>query len=62
MEAAKLLLADGKISSGLTRLWEEKRLGISLEAVVQEERWKPLFSDEEREKARKKLQKLGYEP
>jgi len=59
--AAKKLLAAKGYSEGLTRLWEEKRLDISLEATVIQDPWNALFSDEELEAARKKLRELGYE-
>ena len=57
--AQKLLSAKG-YSEGLTRLWEEKRLDISMEATVLQEPWCELFTDEELATARKKLKELGY--
>ena len=57
--AQKLLSAKG-YSAGLTRLWEEKRLDISMEATVLQEPWSALFTDEELATARKKLEELGY--
>ena len=57
--AQKLLSAKG-YSEGLTRLWEEKRLDISMEATVLQEPWCELFTEEELAKARKKLDELGY--
>ena len=46
--AAKRLLSTPEAQSGLTRLWELGRLDISMEALVVQERWKPLLSDAER--------------
>jgi hypothetical protein len=57
---AKLLLASGKYSEGLTRLWEERRLDISMEATVLQEPWQQLFTEEELEMARNRLNQLGY--
>lgn len=57
---AKRLLGSGKHSDGLTRLWEEKRLDISMEATVLQKPWRQLFTDRELEMARKRLKELGY--
>lgn len=59
LTAKKLLSASG-YSEGLTRLWEEKRLDISMEATILQEPWRQLFTDEELATARKKLEALGY--
>ena len=58
--AAKKLLSAGGYSEGLTRLWEEKRLDISMEATILQEPWRGLFTDDELSIARNKLEKLGY--
>jgi len=58
--AAKQLLRRGGYSEGLTRLWEEGRLDISMEALVVAVHWRPLFTDEEIAQARKSLADLGY--
>ena len=58
--AAKKLLSSGGYSEGLTRLWEEKRLDISMEATVIQEPWIQLFTDDELSIAHKKLEELGY--
>ena len=50
--AAKRLLRAAEHQSGLTRLYELDRLDISAEALVLQERWKTLFTDEERQTAR----------
>ena len=60
LQAAKMLLAAPRISEGLTRLWEEKRLDISMEATLIREPWCRLFSPEELATARKRLDDLGY--
>jgi len=60
--AAKKLLSTGSYSEGLTRLWEEKRLDISMEATVLQEPWSRLFTEQELSIARKKLDQLGWKP
>jgi hypothetical protein len=61
LQAAKQLLSANQYSEGLTRLWEEGRLDISLEAAVLEEMWKSLFTEEELETAKQRLNELGYQ-
>ena len=61
LDAAKSLLNSGGYSEGLTRLWEEKRLDISMEATVLENPWRKLFTREELVVAEQKLRELGYE-
>lgn len=61
LPTAKSLLRSGGYSEGLTRLWEEKRLDISMEATVLQEPWRELFTEEELSTARAKLEELGYE-
>ena len=60
LQAAKKLLNSGGYSEGLTRLWEEKRLDISMEATVLQKPWSQLFSEQELSIARRKLMELGY--
>ena len=60
LEAAKRLLREPEEQSGLTRLWELRRLDLSVEALVLQEPWDTLFSDEERQKARDRLDAHGY--
>ena len=59
--AAKKLLISKGYSEGLTRLWEEKRLDISMEATVLQEPWCRLFTEAELAGATRKLKELGYE-
>lgn len=60
LNAAKSLLASKHHPDGLNRLWEEKRLDISMEATVLRSPWCTLFSPTELEVARKRLDNLGY--
>ena len=62
VETAKRLLNVSEAQSGLTKLWELGRLDISMEALVVQEQWKPLFSDAERQVARERLIALDYDP
>lgn len=60
LATAKKLLASKQHPEGLTRLWELKRLDISMEATLIQEPWCTLFSPEELEVAKKRLKELGY--
>ena len=60
--AARRLLGGPVAQSGLTTLWELGRLDISMEALVVQERWQPIFSDAERQAARDRLSAYGYDP
>lgn len=59
---AQRLLATQKPSDGFTRLWELKRLDLTVEALIidNKEKYKELFSEEELEIAYKRLDDLGY--
>jgi hypothetical protein len=60
VKAAKMLLAGDVVQSGLTALWELHRLDLSVEALVYEERFRPLFTEEEVKKAERRLDQYGY--
>ncbi len=63
VESAKYWLrASGPQSpqSGLTRLCKLGLLGVSMEALVLRKRWKRLFTDAERQEARRRLNGHGY--
>jgi hypothetical protein len=57
---AKRLLAKQEIQQGLIKLAELDLLGDSMEAVVLQERFQPLFSEEELTEAHRRLVELGY--
>ena len=57
---AQQLLRKGP-SDGFTRLWAEGRLDLSVEAMVLQERWAPLFTAEDLETARARLEEAGYQ-
>lgn len=60
LEAAKILLHAPNAQSGLERLRELGRLDISMERIVVEPRFAPLFTMEERRVARNRLVDMGY--
>jgi hypothetical protein len=60
VDAISRLINDSKPSDGFTRLCELNALHLSMEAIIQEEEWKTIFSEEERIKAKVKLNKYGY--
>ena len=62
MAAKTLLQPQQPHSEGLTKLWESGRLDLSMEKLVLDCRWKPLFTDEELRTARKRLRELHYDP
>lgn len=59
--AAKQLLSKPGFSDGLTALWECGRLDISMEALVVQEQWQSLFTEDELRAARMRLKELGYQ-
>jgi nucleotidyltransferase/DNA polymerase involved in DNA repair len=61
LATARYLLHASGVSEGFTALWERRRLDLTVEAVVLQERFAPLFSDEERRIARARLREYGYE-
>lgn len=59
VETAHQLLAKDT-TDGFTRLWEKKRLDLSVEALVLRPQFAALFDETEREQARKKLAEYKY--
>jgi len=65
LAACRQLLAEeltvANFHEGLTTLWEIGRLDLSVERLVAfEQEWAPLFSDLERDRARRRLNALQY--
>lgn len=60
VETAKRLLAKTEIQEGLMKLWEMKLLDQSMEALVIQNRFSPLFKDDEVAEARRRLEELEY--
>ena len=57
--ARRLLTAPG-VSDGFVKLWELRRLDLTVEALVTEARFDALFSDSERRVARSRLDDFGW--
>ncbi|MFG3679331.1 caspase domain-containing protein [Micromonospora chalcea] len=62
VQAARRLLRASSVSSGFTTLWEKGRLDLAVEAVVLQDRFHGLFTDEELDIARNRLEAYGYRP
>ena len=62
LETARRLLAKPGIQEGLMRLWELGCLDESMEALVIQERFRPLFTEDEIAEAKRRLEELGYFP
>ncbi len=60
VETAKRLLAKREIQAGLLKLYELDLLDSSLEAYVIRDRFAPLFTEAERQEAKRRLEELGY--
>ena len=60
VETANRLLDTNGVSEGFTRLWESKRLDLSVEALVIEERYSPLFDARRRRMAHERLEQYGF--
>lgn len=58
--AAKHLLAGNGTQTGLFRLAELKRLDLSMEALVIQDKYAPLFTTEEIATAHRRLKDLNY--
>lgn len=59
--AAKILLQGRDASDGFTRLWQAGMLDRSVEASVLRPNYVLLFTDEEREIARRRLEAHGFD-
>jgi len=56
----KLLATEDYIQDGVKRLWELKRLDLSMEASVIKPEYRELFTEQEINTAKKRLRDLGY--
>jgi hypothetical protein len=61
LRMAKDLLDDSSKASGFGRLAGENKLELSVEYMVLQARWWPLFTDRERAVARKRLNEAGFD-
>ena len=63
LATAKFLINSPNESKGYTELYLRKRLDLTVEAmVVEDQRWHSLFTEDELDKANKRLAKHGYQP
>ena len=61
IQTARQLINASQPSEGYTRLWELKRLDLSVEAVVHDNvEWHELFTQDELQRCRKRLTDYGY--
>lgn len=59
LETARILLHSSAVSEGYTALWERGRLDLTVESLILQAEWNNLFTDEEREIAKQRLQDYG---
>ena len=59
--AARRLLHAPAVSDGFVTLWERQRLDLAVESLVVDERFAHLFTEDERETARKRLTDFGHD-
>lgn len=60
LKTARILLHAQTVSEGYAALWERGRLDLTVEALVMLPKFSLLFTDEEREIARRRLEEYGY--
>jgi hypothetical protein len=60
VDTAKRLLASQEPQTGLFELYDLGLLHVSMEAIVLQEKFRPLFSEEELAEAHRRLEELGY--
>lgn len=60
VKAAKQLISKSGGTYGFEVLWENKRLDLSVEALILRAEYQKLFTDEERENCRNRLKEFGY--
>lgn len=61
VKAAQKLISKNGGTYGFEVLWEYKRLDLSVEALVLKPEYKELFTLEEREICKNRLEQFGYE-
>ena len=60
-EAARTLLHAATVSDGYTAIWERKRLDLTVEAEILKPKWRDLFSELERDIAKRRLTAYGHD-
>lgn len=59
-EVALGLVRSSKPSEGYTALWERKRLDLTVEALILDDRWDTIFDDPDRARAVKRLHQYKH--
>lgn len=59
-ETARYLLNTEKVSDGYTALWQRGRLDLTVEAVILDKNWWPLFTSEQRRTAIQRLKEYRF--
>lgn len=62
LEVARTLLHSSGVSEGYTALYQRGRLDLTVEALVLEPKWQPLFTPEELMIAQERLREFRYLP
>jgi hypothetical protein len=60
LDAARRLIHSECESDGYRKLWSRGRLDLTVEALILEPEWAELFTDDDRAKARGRLEQFGY--
>ena len=61
LRTAQILLHSGTVSEGYTKLWELRRLDLTVEAVIHDNpRWHHLFTSNELAICQQRLSDYGY--
>ncbi len=60
LETAKTLVARPGGTDGFIKLWENRRLDLSVEALVLKKEYEELFSDDIRNICKARLKEYGY--
>lgn len=60
VDTAIKLVTSTKFHEGFTKLWELSRLDLTVEAIVLRNPYNQLFTKEVLEKAKERLEQLGY--
>lgn len=60
IRTAKEIINKADVTEGFIKLAEDNRLDLSLEAIVIKDKYKEVFTNEERKICLKRLKKYGY--
>lgn len=60
LATARTLIATEGGTEGFIKLWECGRLDLAVEAIILKDKYRSLFTEDEREMCRKRLDRYGY--